>query len=294
MPKLNCYIRNSLETAIERRRQQTGASKTQIVQTALAQYFGNPQVVQGERDARAADRRTEPIRRRRWSARRDRPQRLELHTLFHVSTARSQVAGLYDGAATVGDVEGRGNFGLGTFAGLDDELVVVDGNAYQIEGSGTVKGASAGAPVPFAVVTYFEGGAPVELAAISSLEALQAECDKVRRSNDHFHAFRIDGRFRHVGSRACDFFDMNGTLVGIWSPQYAASFSVPGYHFYFVSEDRSKGGHLLLCDGVGLTLRSQPLLDFHLVLPESAIFLQADLSLEATPDLAVVDETHLG
>jgi acetolactate decarboxylase len=292
MPKLNCYIRNSLETAIERRRQQTGASKTQIVQTALAQYFGNPQIVQGERDARVAERRTEPIRRRRWSARRDRPQRLELHTLFHVSTARSQVAGLYDGAATVADVEGRGNFGVGTFAGLEDELVVVDGNAYQVQGDGTVKAAGAGAPVPFAVVTFFEGGAPVEISSISSLEALQAECDKVRRSDDYFHAFRIDGRFGHVGSRACEFFDMTGTLVGIWSPQSAASFSVPGYHFYFVSADRSKGGNLRLCDGVGLTLRSQPLLDFHLVLPESAFFLQTDLSLESAAEFAVVDETQ--
>jgi acetolactate decarboxylase len=84
MPNLTCSIPSSLESALERRREQTGASTTQIVQTALAQYFGTP-----------------------------------LHTLFQVSTSGSLVAGVFDGAVTVADIERHGDFGLGTFAGFD-------------------------------------------------------------------------------------------------------------------------------------------------------------------------------
>jgi acetolactate decarboxylase len=34
------------------------------------------------------------------------------------------------------------------------------------------------------------------------------------------------------------FNEVEGTLVGLWSPDFAGSFSVPGYHFHFLSTDR--------------------------------------------------------
>jgi acetolactate decarboxylase len=186
-------------------------------------------------------------------------------------------------------------------------MVVLDGTAYQIKGDGTVKRAGAAAEAPFAVVTFFEGGNPIDIEAFASFEALMAECDKFRRSDNLFYAVRVDGRFRRVRARAVkppqhgaglrqasqtqaefDFSDLDGTLVGIWSPQFSAAFSVPGYHFHFVSADRSKGGHLLQCDGIGLKLRAESLDNFHLALAESASFLQADLSKDPTADLAAV------
>jgi acetolactate decarboxylase len=276
MPTLTCSIPSSLEIALERRRENTGASTTHIIQTALAQYLGTP-----------------------------------LHTLFQVATSGSLVAGVYDGVVTVAEIECHGDFGLGTFAGLDGEMVVLDGTAYQVKGDGTVAVPGADAEAPFAVVTFFQGGTPVDIEAISSYQALKDECDKVRRSDNLFYAFRIEGWFRHIRSRAVsppqpgaglrqaseaqsefDFSNLEGTLVGIWSPPFSATFSVPGYHFHFISADRSKGGHLLQCDGAGLTLRAESLDNFHLALPESASFLQADLSKDTTADLAAAEEAH--
>jgi acetolactate decarboxylase len=99
-----------------------------------------------------------------------------------------------------------------------------------------MEAAGPGVEAPFAVVTFFEGESPVDIEAISSFEALKAECDKVRRSDNLFYAFRVDGRFRHIRSPAVspphpgaglrqasetqaefDFSDLDGTLVGIWS-----------------------------------------------------------------------------
>jgi acetolactate decarboxylase len=137
MPHLSCYLPHALEIALQRRHAQTGMSKSHIVQAALAKYF----------DA-------------------------ELHTLFQMSTARSLVAGVFDGAVTVADIERHGDFGLGTFAGLDGEMVVLDGIAYQVRGDGSVEIPSAAAEAPFAIVTFFDGGAPLETGAIESLEAL--------------------------------------------------------------------------------------------------------------------------
>jgi acetolactate decarboxylase len=42
-----------------------------------------------------------------------------------------------------------------------------------------------------------------------------------------------------------EFHDVLGTLVGVWTPQYAKTLNVPGYHLHFLSADRKSGGHLL-------------------------------------------------
>jgi alpha-acetolactate decarboxylase len=39
------------------------------------------------------------------------------------------------------------------------------------------------------------------------------------------------------------------TLVGFWTPEYAKTFNVPGYHLHFLSADHQSGGHLLQCAG---------------------------------------------
>jgi acetolactate decarboxylase len=70
---------------------------------------------------------------------------------------------------------------------------------------------------------------------------------------------RLDGIFQAVHARAVhpvpngtrlldasktefefQFHELEGTLVGIWSPRYSSSFSIPGYHFHFISSDRKK------------------------------------------------------
>jgi acetolactate decarboxylase len=107
-----------------------------------------------------------------------------LHTLFHVTTTGSLVAGLYDGAVSVADMERHGNFGLGMFSGLDDEMVVLDGSAYHVKGDGTVKAAGVGAAATFAVVTFFQGASMVETGSIASFEALKAYCDGIRPSDN--------------------------------------------------------------------------------------------------------------
>ena len=37
-----------------------------------------------------------------------------------------------------------------------------------------------------------------------------------------------------------EFHDVSGTLVGFWTPEYAKTLNVPGYHLHFVSTDRKR------------------------------------------------------
>jgi len=205
----------------------------------------------------------------------------------------------------------HGDFGLGTFANLDGEMVVLDGRAYQVQGNGKVSEAALQAAAPFAVVTRFDPGVDVESAPIVSLAALGQSCDGHRPSNNIFYAIRLDGHFDHIRTRAVSppgdharlidaakaqaeftFSDIGGTLVGLWSPSFASAFSIPGYHFHFLSDDRKHGGHLLTCSAGTLRLRIEALTDFHLALPENESFLKADLSKNAADELAYAEQAH--
>ena len=67
---------------------------------------------------------------------------------------------------------------------------------------------------------------------------------------------------------------------------------MPGYHFHFLSDDRTKSGHLLGCRAARLQLRAEALDNFHLSLPESAAYLQADLSKDTTAALNAAEQAH--
>lgn len=233
------------------------------------------------------------------------------HTIFQVSTAGALVAGVFDREVDVATLLAHGDFGLGTFEKLDGEMVVLEGKAYQALGSGEVREAPGEAGAPFAVVTRFRPEAEATLPAVSSFAGLERACDAHRHSANVFHALRIDGRFDRISTRSVcamphgstltdaakaqhefHFEHVDGTLVGIWSPGFTSALSVAGYHFHFLSDDRSCSGHVLDVAARALRLRVEVLNDFHLILPDSASFRDADLSQDPAEALASAEQAH--
>jgi acetolactate decarboxylase len=274
LPNLSCDIPRALEFALRDHASSTGQSISEVVSGAIARCLNVP-----------------------------------LHTLFQVSTTGALVKGVYDGAVSVATLKRHGNFGVGTFADLNGEMAILEGRVYQAKADGTVVEAADTARAPFAVVTEFEADESGEIANIVNLPELAAECDKYRKSDNLFYAFRVDGRFDRVHTRAMratsaplaqaaavqpefEFSEVEGTLVGIWSPAFSSAFNVPGYHFHFLSGDRSKGGHLLDCSGSHLQIQVERLTDFHVSLPESEEFLRSDLSKDPSAALAYAEQLH--
>ncbi len=276
MPTLNCKISQSLQKVLEERSEDSGESIDHLVTSTLSRCLGVP-----------------------------------LHTLFQVSTSGALVQGIYERAVSSTYLLNYGDFGLGTFDNLDGEMVVLDGAIYQVRGDGTVTRIADDTGTPFAVVVRFLPDQDQTIESASSFEELTKICDRYRDSQNLFYAFRIDGHFEHVHTRAMkatsegiplakaaavqpefDFKDVQGTLVGMWAPQFSSALNIAGYHFHFLSEDRTKGGHLLECSGKNLRVRMERLNDFHLSLPESEEFLRADLTKDTTRDLAYAEQVH--
>jgi acetolactate decarboxylase len=269
-------ISKSLQNALEKLSRETGEPISHLVSSALAHCFDLPQ-----------------------------------HTLFQVSTSGALVQGIYERAVSSSFLLNYGDFGLGTFENLDGEMVVLDGAIYQARSDGKVLNITDDVGTPFAVVTQFIADQDQTIESVSSFEEITKICDQYRDSDNLFYAFRIDGRFAHIHTRAMkatldglplakaaaiqpefDFKDVDGTLVGIWTPQFSSALNVAGYHFHFLAEDRTKGGHLLECSGENLRVRVDRLNDFHLSLPESEEFLRADLTKDTSKDLAYAEQIH--
>ena len=270
MPQLNCTVSPGLWALLQEQSQRTQQPVALIVSKALADYLD-----------------------------------VAHHTLYQVSTATALVEGIYQGAVRVGTLRERGDLGLGTFEDLDGEMVVVDGHIFQVRCDGSVQEVDDGVLSPFAVITRFAPEPAVTLDQCPDMSHLTSRFDRLRQSDNVFYALRVDGNFDYVHTRAMcrteegvplvraaavqpefEFRDVSRTLVRFWTPEYAKTFNVPGYHLHFISTDRTRGGHLLQCRGVNLRLQIQSEGDYHLALPETEDFLKANLRRDPTPALA--------
>src|ERR1700733_4011984 len=177
-------------------------------------------------------------------------------TLFQVSTSTALVKGVYDGVVRIGDLKQHGDLGLGTFDGLDGEMLALDGRFYQVQSSGKVSEPADDARVPFAVVTTFRADRGFAIDHVDGSADLLAQLDGVRRTENLFYAVCIDGLFARIKTRAAckaasgeslvdatsrqaefEFEAVNGTLVGFWTPSYARSLNIAGCPLPFVTDD---------------------------------------------------------
>jgi acetolactate decarboxylase len=223
--------------------------------------------------------------------------------MYQISTSTALVQGVYSGSLSSSTLLKEGDFGLGTFEGLDGEMIILDGEIYQA--AGNVRRRSDEFLVPFASVTHFREGAVFQIDKVECLKDIELTCDPHRISENLFYAIRVDGVFEALharavhpvpqGSRLLDaaktqlefhFHNVEGTLVCLWSPRYSSSFSIPGYHFHFISKDRQKGGHVLNCTAQQLHARVQVVSQYDVRLPESGSFLTTNLDKDPASDLA--------
>ena len=57
--------------------------------------------------------------------------------IYQTSTLHALMDGVYDGQTTIGQLKNQGDLGIGTVNALDGELVILDGQAWQVRSNGT-------------------------------------------------------------------------------------------------------------------------------------------------------------
>jgi acetolactate decarboxylase len=173
--------------------------------------------------------------------------------------------GGYDGTTTVAEVQRLGDFGIGTLEGLDGEMILLDGIVYHAPASGTLRIAGRKEVIPFATLTQFRSERSFSTTSFADYAGLQSHLTTAIPDQSSIHAIAVKGRFKTLKIRAprkqnvpypplaealktqaiFELTNVEGTFVGFRFPAYFGSVNAPGYHFHFVSADRTRGGHVL-------------------------------------------------
>ena len=188
--------------------------------------------------------------------------------LYQVALLQSLAQGYFDGIVTVGELKQHGDTGIGTFEGVNGEMIVLDGTVYQAVADGSIVIPADEETVPFSNVTFFDVDETRSLSGIADMAALQAALtDAVNQLGPNcFYMVKIEGTFDALKVRSeykqekpyrmldvalaadqteFDYEDIRGTMVGLYCPDYMGDLNSIGWHFHFINEDRTRGGHVL-------------------------------------------------
>lgn len=209
------------------------------------------------------------------------------HVLFQASTIGALLEGAYEGDVSFAELGAHGDLGLGTVNHLDGEMVALDGRFYRADVEGRLHELPGSERTPFAVVVPFHPGIEFELEGSIDQDRLLAEIDRRLPADAASCAMRIDGRFELVKARSVprqeppyrpltevvaeqkvfELGAVDGTMVGFRFPEYAEGIEVSGWHLHFISEDRSRGGHVLDSRSSTLHIQLDPSGELHVELP---------------------------
>lgn len=221
--------------------------------------------------------------------------------LTQIATLSALQLGLYDGDVTFAQLAQMGDFGLGTFDGVDGEMIALDGKFYQARVDGSVQEVAPTTETPFADVHFFQSAQTLTVTQpLTNFVALQAYLTTQLPNHNQPYALKIHGLFPSVKIRSVarqqepyppladvvaqqtvfDLGQISGTLVGYFMPDYLAGVTAIGYHFHFIADDRQHGGHLLDLALTSATVDVDPLEQVQLVIPQTALFQAADFTPE--------------
>src|SRR4051812_37912227 len=123
-----------------------------------------------------------------------------MSTLYQISISSALVEGVYSGSVSSSVLLEHGDFGLGTFEDLDGEMVILDGQIYQV--AERVRHRRDNFLVPFASITHFRAKSSFEIDNVASLKDIELACDQQRISENVFYALRLDGTFGTIHARS--------------------------------------------------------------------------------------------
>ena len=188
-------------------------------------------------------------------------------TLYQAGDLEYFALGNYEGILPSQKLLAFGDTGIGTFHCANGEMIVLDGAVYQAACNGCVYPAE-DMSTPLADIMFFEPVFKCEFTHISSIEALKSKLMEIADSKGKnlFYMTKITGNFKKIHVRSAypqtkpfkpleillktdevlfEYENLAGTIIGLYCPESISKLNSSGWHFHFISADKTKGGHLL-------------------------------------------------
>lgn len=233
-------------------------------------------------------------------------------TIYQVALLQSLTQGYYDGIIKVSELKQHGDTGIGTFEGVNGEMIVLDGKVYQALGDGTVQEADDNETVPFSNVTFFDKDGTLELSDVSDINVLKENLNSMveEKGKNLFYFVKVNGTFDVMNVRSelkqekpykpldealatdqreFNYENITGTVVALYCPDYMGGLNTPGWHFHFISDDKTKGGHILDLNFAKATAEYDSTPAFDMCLTDNGDFQKMELAKDVSDAIKKVE-----
>ncbi len=235
--------------------------------------------------------------------------------MVQYSTIDAFLAGVYNGQLTVAELQGKGDFGIGTFNGIDGELFMLDGEVIQIPALGNAHPAKGDMLIPFATFCTFQPGHTASIDGPADAEAVCKTIENRMFPNPNvFYAIKLEGTFSEVVARAprkmskpdaaiseiidtqsvFTFKNIEGTMVGFWCPKFVSGINIGGWHMHFLSKDKTRGGHVLDYQIGQIDVSVMEMMSFEVILPRESAYYQAELDMDRAEIRTQIERSEVG
>ena len=233
-------------------------------------------------------------------------------SMYQVSLMQAFMHGEYNGVVTVGDFKKHGDTGLGTFEGVNGEMIILDGEVYQAAANGSINVMSDDETIPFGTITKFdEDGTIDDISATDFNDLTRQLDDEIKKfSSNNMYLIKIKGNFSNIKVRSVqkqeqpykeftevaavdqkvfDYTNQEGTIVAIYFPEYMNELNMHGWHLHFLSDDKTKGGHVLGFNDFKGSGQVDEIHEFKMILPTDDTFTTMNFSENMTNKISSVE-----
>ena len=228
------------------------------------------------------------------------PAEADKETINQIALLQSLTLGHFDGSISAKNLKELGDTGIGTFDGLDGEI-------YRANQDCKINVVDDAVTIPFSNVTFFEKDFSVKLKNVSGKAALESKLNELvkKHGENNFYMVKITANYDEILVRSekgstkpyptlvkaletqkeVTKKNINGTIVGLYCPAYMSSLNSVGWHFHFVSADKTFGGHVLEMKIKSGEAEFDKTDKFSMILPENKDFQKLDLGKDLSADI---------
>ncbi len=218
--------------------------------------------------------------------------------IYQISTMNAIHAGVFDAHFPYKEVMKQGTLGVGFVHNLKGEMIAVDGHYYHLHTSGKAEVLDPDETCPFARVVPFNPETHFVMRKEKGFASVTRRIMQQFPSHNTLYAIKIQGIFPRVKLRVLremkppytkleeakkdqnefTLYDVKGTVVGFFTPQFLTSVYDSEFNFSFISSDFKTGGHVLDMSVENVNVLIQPIYKTELILPHHLTFQQAPIS----------------
>ena len=232
---------------------------------------------------------------------------VERETVNQVALLQSLAMGHFDGSISVENLKKLGDIGIGTFDGLNGEMIFLDGVVYRADENCKINVVADAETIPFSNVTFFDKDFSIQLQNISDKKNLENKLAEIVKTNgeNSFYMIKLTAKFDEILVRSekgakkpyptlvkaletqkeKTLKNVEGTIVGLYCPEFMSSLNSVGWHFHFVTKDKKLGGHVLemkIKTGVAELDKTD---NFSMILPENKDFQDLNFAKDLSADI---------